>query len=80
MRADLTLVETRSVNMFPVYNPYSALVYSANASNVEAVMTGGVLRVKEGRLTQIDLPALRETLSRAMTAFTASAAQYADII
>ena len=32
--ADLVLVETDSPNMFPVYDPYSALVYSANASNV----------------------------------------------
>ena len=28
-RADLVLVETRSANMFPIYDPYSALVYSA---------------------------------------------------
>lgn len=80
MRADAVLVETDSVNMFPVYNPYSALVYSANASNVEAVMAGGVLRVKDKRLTQIDLPALRAQLSGAMRAFTKSAAQYAQII
>ena len=80
MRADIVLVETGSVNMFPVYNPYSALVYSANASNVEAVMAGGVLRVRDKRLTQIDLPALRAQLSEAMGPFAASAAQYADII
>ena len=80
MRADVVLVETDSVNMFPVYNPYSALVYSANASNVEAVMAGGVLRVKDKRLTQIDLPALRARLAGAMKAFSASAARYADII
>lgn len=80
MRADIVLVETGSVNMFPVYNPYSALVYSANASNVEAVMAGGVLRVRDKHLTQIDLPALRAQLSEAMGPFAASAAQYADII
>ena len=80
MRADIVLVETGSVNMFPVYNPYSALVYSANASNVEAVMAGGVLRVRDKHLTQIDLPALRAQLLEAMGPFSASAAQYADII
>lgn len=80
MRADVVLVETQSVNMFPVYNPYSALVYSANAANVEAVMAGGVLRVRDKHLTQIDLPALRAQLTDAMQAFTQSAAQYADII
>lgn len=30
--ADLVLVETDSANMFPVYDPYSALVYSARKS------------------------------------------------
>ena len=80
MRADAVLVETQSVNMFPVYNPYSALVYSANAANVEAVMAGGVLRVKDKCLTQMELPALRTQLARAMRPFERSAAQYADII
>lgn len=80
MRADAVLVETQSVNMFPVYNPYSALVYSANAANVEAVMAGGVLRVKDKHLTQMELPALRAQLARAMRPFERSAAQYADII
>lgn len=80
MRADIALVETQSVNMFPVYNPYSALVYSANAMNVRAVMANGVLRVMDGALTGIDLPALRARLTRAMGPFTSSAARYADCI
>lgn len=80
LRADIVLVETESVNMFPVYNPYSALVYSANASNVQDVMAGGVLRVRDGQLTGIDLPSLRARLGGAMQAFGASAAQYAEII
>ena len=80
LRADIVLVETESVNMFPVYNPYSALVYSANASNVRAVMTGGVMRVMDGRLLEIDLPALRGALESAMAPFLAAAARYADVI
>ena len=80
MRADMVLVSTESVNMFPVYNPYSALVYSANASNVDTVMTGGEIRVRGGRLTDIDLPALRAELSAQMKPFMASAEQYQDII
>lgn len=80
MRADAVLVETQSVNMFPVYNPYSALVYSANAANVEAVMAGGVMRVKDKCLKQMELPALRTQLARAMRPFERSAAQYADMI
>ena len=80
MRADLTLVSTRGAHMFPVYNPYSALVYGANASDVEMVMTSGVIRVRNHRLAQMDIGALREALSGAMGPFMASAARYADII
>lgn len=80
MRADLMLVSLEGVNMFPVYNPYSALVYSANSSNVDLVMTGGEVRVRGGRLTGIDLAALRAELTNQMKPFMASAAQYADII
>ncbi|MCA9766200.1 MAG: amidohydrolase family protein [Carnobacterium sp.] len=33
-KADLILVETNSTNIFPIFDLYSLLVYSANASNV----------------------------------------------
>lgn len=70
-RADLVLVETRSANMFPVYDPYSALVYSAGAANVDTVFVEGQCVVREGRLTEGRLEVLREELERKMekTAF-----------
>lgn len=47
-KADLVIVETNSINMQPIYNYYSALVYSANSSNVSTVMVNGkiILRNK----------------------------------
>ncbi len=45
-KADLVLLETESVNMFPIYNVYSAIVYSANASNVDSVWVDGKRLVK----------------------------------
>ena len=80
MRADLVLVSTQGANMFPTYNPYSALVYCANVSNVDVVMTGGEIRVRGGRLTHIDLPQLRSRLVEEMQPFMEAAAEYADII
>ena len=44
MRADLVVVSTQAPHMFPVYNPYSALVYGANSADVDLVMTGGEVR------------------------------------
>ena len=80
MRADMVLVSIEGANMFPTYNPYSALVYCANTSNVDVVMTGGEIRVRGGRLTRTDLPGLRAKLAMQMKPFMESAAEYADII
>lgn len=53
-KADLVLVETESVNMQPIYDPYSVLVYSANASNVDMVMVDGRVIVKDKKLVDVD--------------------------
>lgn len=65
-QADLVLVETRSANMFPFYDPYSALVYSANPSNVEAVYVAGECVVKEKKLVKTDLAEIRNALFKKM--------------
>ena len=46
-QADIVLIETDSMNMFPIYDPYSAIVYSANASNVDSVWINGVQVLKQ---------------------------------
>ena len=79
-KADLVLVETRSVNMFPLYNPYSVLVYSANAANVDSVWVDGRHLVSGGRLTEANPEEIRARLAAAMTDFRQSAAEYADMI
>lgn len=79
-KADLTLIETDSVNMFPCFNPYSAIVYSANASNVDTVLVNGKVLVRQKKLCNFDLPALREELRQAMKEFHQAALQYSDII
>lgn len=61
-RADVILVETESANMFPVYDPYSALVYSANPSNVETVFVNGTMVVEKRRLQTVDFLQVRHRL------------------
>lgn len=70
-QADLVLVETDSPNMFPVYDPYSALVYSAIASNVRDVYVAGECLVKEKKLVREDFAKIRNDLREKMerTAF-----------
>lgn len=79
-KADLTLVETASVNLFPIYDVYSALVYSANSSNVTSVWVDGQQLVKEKQLVHHDLQQLREELASTMTEFVREAKIRADAV
>ena len=67
--ADLCLVETQSANMFPVFDPYAVLVYSANASNVSHVWVNGHLCVEDKHLSDVSLDQLRNELMQAMEPF-----------
>ena len=79
-KADLVIVETDSVNMFPCYNPYSALVYSANASNVDTVMVNGELLVRGKQLVKADLQKIRRELEQEMGPFMEAAKKYEDML
>ncbi len=52
--ADIVVLETRSVNMQPIFDPYSVLVYSANASNVETVIVNGKMIVEDKKILTYD--------------------------
>jgi cytosine/adenosine deaminase-related metal-dependent hydrolase len=60
--ADIAIIEVKSVNMVPMYSPYSVLVYSANASNVDTVIVNGEVIVKDKVLMTYDEAKSRETM------------------
>lgn len=72
-KADIVLVETESANMFPIFDPYAVLVYSANAGNVSEVFINGAPIVKDKRLVAQNLNALRTALASEMQEFTKQA-------
>ncbi len=72
-QADFILVETDSVNMFPIHDPYAAIVYSANASNVKDVYVAGKQLVKDKKLCHIDLSDLKARLWQEMADFNKQA-------
>lgn len=61
-KADVIVIETDSVNMNPIYDYESAVVYSANPSNVEATIVNGELLMHHRRLFSMDLPSLKEEI------------------
>lgn len=52
--ADVVIIETESVNMNPIFDPYSALVYSANATNVDTVIVNGKIIVEDKKIKTVD--------------------------
>ncbi|OJG25905.1 chlorohydrolase [Enterococcus caccae] len=72
-KADLTLIETESVNMFPIFDPYSAIVYSANASNVDSVWVNGRQLVSEKKMVEQELQEIKATLYHEMENFVIEA-------
>jgi len=60
--ADIAIIEVTSANMVPMYSPYSALVYSANASNVDTVIVNGEVIVEDKVLLTYDEAKSREMM------------------
>jgi 5-methylthioadenosine/S-adenosylhomocysteine deaminase len=60
--ADIVIIETNSINMMPMYDPYSVLVYSSNSSNVNSVIINGRVIVEDKIVLEIDEDLLIEQL------------------
>lgn len=58
--ADIIVVDTKAPNMVPVYNPYSALVYSAYATNVKHTIVDGRILMRDRTLTTVDEETIRK--------------------
>ncbi len=59
-KADIVVIDTKAPNMTPIYNPYSALVYSAYASNVRHNIIDGQLIMKDRTILTADEAKIRE--------------------
>jgi len=61
-QADIVIIETDSVNMQPVYDPYSAIVYGANPSNVETTIVDGEILMHKGAFLTLDFARVRRDM------------------
>ena len=50
MKADITMLGARDLNIFPVHDPIYTIVEQAGAKNVDTVIVDGVLRKRSGKL------------------------------
>ncbi|UGA57094.1 amidohydrolase [Vibrio sp. VB16] len=58
--ADIIVIDTKAPNMVPVYNPYSALVYSAYATNVRHTIVDGKVLMQDKKMLTVDEDKIRE--------------------
>ncbi|RLA97202.1 MAG: hypothetical protein DRG37_08515, partial [Deltaproteobacteria bacterium] len=58
MLADIVVLDGRSPNMVPTYNPISNVVYAASGLNVKHVIIDGRIVLKDGICTTLDIESL----------------------
>ena len=58
--ADIIVIDTKAPNMVPVYNPYSALVYSANSGNVRHTIVDGKIIMQDRDMLTVDEDKIRQ--------------------
>lgn len=63
MQADLVLIDTRAINLWPAHNPIAAALH-ANTANIEAVIIAGRWRKRDYVLTDTDLAAVTAELGQ----------------
>jgi cytosine/adenosine deaminase-related metal-dependent hydrolase len=73
--ADLVVVDTGSVNMIPMYDVYSALVYAANARDVETVIVHGRPVVRGGEVVTVDVGEIKRDVLQLTDKIAAKAAE-----
>jgi len=62
-QADIIMLRTDTINMFPVNDPVSSVVMCANVGDVDTVMVSGRILKKGGRLIGPDLRSIRDKLA-----------------
>jgi len=58
-QADLVIISTDSPSMFPIYDPYAAIVYCAESSDIESVLAAGKFVMKKRELKTLDREEIR---------------------
>ena len=53
-KADIILIDLRKPHLVPLYNPFSALVYSANGADVRDVIVNGKILMRNWTLQNLD--------------------------
>lgn len=60
--ADIVLLDTNQLNMFPINNPIGAVIEDAHVGNVDTVFVRGKIVKRHGKLVEVDVRSLRRRM------------------
>jgi cytosine/adenosine deaminase-related metal-dependent hydrolase len=61
-QADLVLIRASDLNMQPVHDPVSSVVFQTSLANIDSVMVAGQWKKRQGQLLGVSLPPLLDRL------------------
>jgi 5-methylthioadenosine/S-adenosylhomocysteine deaminase len=64
-QADIVMIDTHALNMFPVNNPIGAVVNDAHTGNIDTVFVAGQVVKRHGKLVHVDVGSLHSKMERA---------------
>lgn len=71
--ADVLILSTNALNMFPVNNPVGAVVEDAHVGNIDTVFVKGKIKKRHGKLVDVDVRALRRRMENTVESLFARA-------
>ena len=74
-QADLIMLRTNDINMFPVNDPVNSIIMAAGVNNVDTVMVGGRVLKRNGQLVAVDLAGLKDRLCKSQEKIIAGGAK-----
>jgi 5-methylthioadenosine/S-adenosylhomocysteine deaminase len=77
-QADIIMVRTDDVAVFPVNNAIGTIVQAVERSNIDTVMVAGVIRKRGGKLVGVDVAKLQADVSASLTHLVAASGYRAD--
>jgi cytosine/adenosine deaminase-related metal-dependent hydrolase len=66
-QADIVLIRTNELNLYPVHNAIGTVVHAAERSNIDTVIVGGRIRKRDGVVLGLDQEKLRALIDESCT-------------
>lgn len=78
-QADLILIRTEDINLYPSGNAFGTVVHAAERSNIDTVMIGGRIVKRDGKVLGVDSERLRAAIDESRQHLFAAAGYQPDI-